>query len=103
MVGMRSVFMHGRLNRQMGGGAIMRWAAMNPRSVRELDAEQQNHLQQRGGSGKHIAKALHKRGNNTGDQVFRQRDWTIFGLRPQGPSRSCKRRSERDAVPVRDG
>lgn len=39
MVGMRSVFMHGRLNRQMGGGAIMRWAAMNPRSVRELDAK----------------------------------------------------------------
>jgi hypothetical protein len=41
----RSVFMHGGLNRQIGSRSIVRRAAMNPHSVRELDAKQQNHLQ----------------------------------------------------------
>src|SRR5262245_27991974 len=99
---MRSVLMHGGLSHQMRGRPVMRWAAMNPRSVRELDAKQQNHLQQRGGSGKHIAEALHTRGNNTPALLFKQRDRTIFGLRLPAPNRFCKRRSARGAVPVRD-
>ena len=102
MVCMRCVFMHGGLSRQMDGSAIMRWAAMKPRSVRESDAEQQNHLQDRGGSDKDIAKALHRRGQNTRGPLFRQRDWTIFGLRPRGLNPSCKRRSEQGDAPARD-
>ena len=103
VVSVRSVLMDCSSEPPDGRPARRAQGSDESRSVRELDAEQQNHLQQRGGSGKHIAKALHTRGNNTRDLVFRQRDWTIFGPLPRGPSRSCKRRSVRGAVPVRDG
>ncbi len=65
MVAMRSVVMHSGLDRQVAHRPIMFRATVNSRSVRELDAEQENHLQQRGGTDEHIAKAVHTRRNNT--------------------------------------
>ena len=65
MVAVRSVLMHSGLDRQVPHRPIMLRATVNSRSVRELDAKQQNHLQQRGGTEEHIAKALHTRRNNT--------------------------------------
>ena len=99
-IGMRPMVMHGRrhrvpgLHRHVSGGRVVFRAMVQPHSVRELDAEQQHHLEKRdGGRDEQVAQTPHG-ANDMDPPPLRQPGRTIFGPLPRVHFRSYRKRTE---------